>query len=60
MSVIFPSGGWLKAMDEKLNSDSQYAEIAKNWEGNLKEQVAGAEAATVIPVLDEQCVPGDD
>ncbi len=26
---------WLNSFQEKLNTDSQYAEIAKNWEGDL-------------------------
>ena len=49
MTAIFPSEEWLKGLEEKLNSDKKYADIAKNWEGdlfylilpegNLKEQV---------------------
>lgn len=35
MSAIFPSEEWLKGLEEKLNSDEQYAEAAKNWEGDL-------------------------
>lgn len=35
MSTVFPSADWLKAFEEKLNSDEQYARIAKNWEGDL-------------------------
>ncbi|MDP1716058.1 MAG: SCP2 sterol-binding domain-containing protein [Anaerolineales bacterium] len=35
MSAIFPSEGWLKGLEVKLNSDEHYAEIAKNWEGDL-------------------------
>jgi len=35
MSAVFPSVDWLKAFEEKLNSDNQYARIAKNWEGDL-------------------------
>lgn len=31
----FPSAEWLNALHDKLNSDAQYAEIAKNWEGDL-------------------------
>jgi len=26
---------WLNSFEEKLNTDSQYAEIAKNWEGDI-------------------------
>jgi len=35
MAAIFPSEEWLKGLEEKLNSDSRYRDIAKNWEGDL-------------------------
>ena len=35
MATIFPSQEWLKSLEEKLNSDARYADIAKNWEGDL-------------------------
>lgn len=35
MTAIFPSEEWLKGLEEKLNSDERYGEIAKNWEGDL-------------------------
>ena len=35
MSTIFPSEEWLKGLEERLNSDSRYKEVAKNWEGDL-------------------------
>lgn len=35
MSAIFPSEDWLKGLEDKLNSDAKYAELAKNWEGDL-------------------------
>ena len=35
MSAIFPSEEWLKGLEEKLNSDPRYKEVAKNWEGDL-------------------------
>jgi putative sterol carrier protein len=35
MAGIFPSEEWLQSLEEKLNSDSHYSEIAKNWEGDL-------------------------
>ena len=35
MAAIFPSQEWLKSLEEKLNSDARYSEIAKNWEGDL-------------------------
>jgi putative sterol carrier protein len=35
MAAIFPSEEWLQGLEGKLNSDSRYNEIAKNWEGDL-------------------------
>ncbi len=35
MSTIFPSAEWLKEFENKLNSDERYAQIAKNWEGDM-------------------------
>ena len=35
MPVTFPSAEWLSALQQKLNSDSRYNEIAKKWEGDL-------------------------
>lgn len=35
MTNIFPSAEWLGDLEAKLNTDGQYAEIAKNWEGDL-------------------------
>ena len=35
MSAIFPSEEWLKSLEEKLNTDEKYGELAKNWEGDL-------------------------
>ena len=35
MAAIFPSEEWLQGLEEKLNSDSRYHEIARNWEGDL-------------------------
>jgi putative sterol carrier protein len=35
MAVIFPSEEWLRGLENKLNSDPRYNEIAKNWEGDL-------------------------
>lgn len=33
--AIFPSQEWLVGLEHKLNSDERYAEVAKNWEGDL-------------------------
>jgi putative sterol carrier protein len=35
MTAVFPSEEWLKGLEAKLNSDEKYADIAKNWEGDL-------------------------
>jgi putative sterol carrier protein len=35
MPAVFPSPEWLKGMEEKLNSDARYAQIARNWEGDM-------------------------
>ncbi|HKJ38918.1 MAG TPA: SCP2 sterol-binding domain-containing protein [Anaerolineales bacterium] len=35
MTAIFPSEEWLKGLEIKINSDEKYANIAKNWEGDL-------------------------
>lgn len=35
MAAIFPSEEWLKGLEVKINSDEHYAEVAKNWEGDL-------------------------
>jgi len=35
MPAIFPSDEWLKGLEAKINSDTKYAVIAKNWEGDL-------------------------
>ena len=35
MSAVFPSEEWLKTLETKINSDQRYAQIARNWEGDL-------------------------
>ena len=35
MAAVFPSEEWLQGLKAKLNADSRYNEIAKNWEGDL-------------------------
>jgi putative sterol carrier protein len=34
--AIFPSPEWMQATKEKFNTDEKYAQIAKNWEGDLR------------------------
>jgi putative sterol carrier protein len=35
MAVKFPSPEWLQALNDKLNTDTHYAQIAKTWEGDM-------------------------
>jgi putative sterol carrier protein len=35
MAIIFPSPEWLQSLFDKLNSDERYAQIARNWEGDM-------------------------
>ena len=35
MTAIFPSEEWLKGLEEKINGDKKYADIARDWEGDL-------------------------
>jgi putative sterol carrier protein len=32
----FPSVEWMEALKNKLNTDEHYAQVAKNWEGDLR------------------------
>jgi putative sterol carrier protein len=36
MPIPFPSDDWVKALMEVLNSDVDYANTARNWEGDIK------------------------
>lgn len=33
--ATFPSDQWLQSLMEKLNTDEHYAQIARNWEGDM-------------------------
>jgi len=35
MAAIFPSVEWLKELEVQLNTDEKYADVARNWEGDL-------------------------
>jgi putative sterol carrier protein len=39
MANKFPSAEWLMALKNKLNSDEQYAKVARNWEGDIMFQI---------------------
>jgi putative sterol carrier protein len=54
MSVIFPSADWLKLLEDKLNGDARYGEIARKWEGDLlfDIQPAGTLTSPLLMYLD--------
>jgi putative sterol carrier protein len=35
-TAIFPSAEWMQVIMEKLNTDDHYAQVAKNWEGDMR------------------------
>jgi putative sterol carrier protein len=35
MAAVFPCEDWLLGLEQRLNADARYNEIAKNWEGDL-------------------------
>lgn len=39
MSIPFPSNEWTLAFKDKLNGNPTYADVAKNWEGDMIFQV---------------------
>jgi putative sterol carrier protein len=49
-SEIFLTKNWLDKLFDKLNSDSKYAEIAKNWEGDMGIYIEGG-GPLKIPVF---------
>lgn len=50
----FPSPEWLASLNEKLNTDECYAEVARNWEGDMvvTVQPGGALEREVVYYLD--------
>lgn len=34
--ALFPSVEWVQAAVQKLNSDEHYAQVARNWEGDIR------------------------
>ena len=39
MAIDFPNNEWVAAFKEKLNTDEDYARIAKKWEGDFLFQI---------------------
>jgi putative sterol carrier protein len=37
--AAFPTEDWLSSLVEKLNSDQKYAQVARNWEGDILVQI---------------------
>jgi putative sterol carrier protein len=37
--AIFPQAEWVQSLVEKLNTDEHYAQVARNWEGDMIFQV---------------------
>jgi putative sterol carrier protein len=35
MKAIFPSADWLQGLKDQVNGDARYAQVARNWEGDL-------------------------
>jgi putative sterol carrier protein len=50
----FPTAEWVEALKIKLNSDEHYAQIARNWEGDIRFVVdpGGPLTETVLFYLD--------
>ncbi len=43
MTSEFPNNEWLQLLKEKLNHDEKYAQIARNWEGDLVFEIQKSE-----------------
>jgi putative sterol carrier protein len=43
MPIPFPSDAWVKALQDQLNNSPTYAEVAKNWEGDILFQVENSD-----------------
>lgn len=50
----FPSAEWVKTLMDKINSDARYAQIAANWEGDMRcvVEASGPLQETTIVYLD--------
>lgn len=52
MALPFPSDEWVKALQVRLNSNPKYAEVAKNWEGDMFFQIDRPKASPTLLYLD--------
>ncbi len=37
--ATFPTADWVHSLMEKLNTDAHYADVARNWEGDMAFQI---------------------
>jgi putative sterol carrier protein len=37
--AVFPTPEWVQTLMEKLNADAHYADVARNWEGDMLFQI---------------------
>lgn len=47
--ATFPDPEWINALMEKLNTDEKYAQVARNWEGDMLFQIE-PEGMLQVPV----------
>lgn len=54
MAAVFPNEEWLVKLKEFLNSNEKYAQVARNWEGDLMFDIkaAGALKTDLLIYLD--------
>ena len=52
--ATFPNPEWIEALKEKLNSDERYAQVARNWEGDMIFEIepGGALTEKVVYYID--------
>jgi putative sterol carrier protein len=50
----FPTSEWVSALADKLNSDPRYAQVARNWEGDILVQIdpGGSLPAQIVYYID--------
>jgi putative sterol carrier protein len=52
MPVPFPSEAWINALKDQLNNSAAYAEVAKNWEGDINFRIELPDGAVAVLYLD--------
>jgi len=52
VAIRFPSDEWTKTLMDRLNDSAAYAEIARNWEGDLTFQVENPDQSVTVLYLD--------